>query len=70
MWQVHNDVSRSKSERAAVSHEREGKKELARKWAKDMKAIYPTLDNCIRCVTSDGNWQLNAVYDYLNNEYW
>lgn len=70
MWQVHNDVSRSKSERAAVSHEREGKKELARKWAKDMKAIYPTLDNCIRCVTSGGNWQLNAVYDYLNNEYW
>jgi len=70
IWQVHNDVSRSKSERAADSHEKEGKKELARKWKKDMKAIYPALDSCIRCVTSDGNWHLNAVYDYLDNEYW
>ena len=70
LWQVHNDVSRSKSMRASDFHEKAGKRGEAKKWEHDMKAIYPHLDQCISCVTLEGTWNLNAVYRHLEKEYW
>ena len=70
LWQVHNDISRSKSNRAAEFHGDLGKKAEAKKWQRDMQAVYPHIDQCVKCVTSDGIWDLNQVYNHLEKEYW
>ena len=70
LWEVHNDISRSKLNRALEFHEKEGKKEQAKKFAEDMQALYPHIDKCTKCVTSSGLWNLKSVYNYLENEYW
>ena len=70
LWQVHNDVSRSKSMRASDFHEKEGNRAEAKRWEKDLSAIYPHLDECISCVNSEGTWNLHEVYRHLENEYW
>lgn len=70
LWEVHNDVSRSKSNRASDFHEKEGRRAESKRWEKDMKAVYPHIDQCITCVTLEGTWKLNEVYNYLEKEYW
>jgi len=70
LWQVHNDVSRSKSVRAQEFHEKEGRREEARRWERDMKAVYPHIDQCYTCVSSEGTWKMNEVYNHLEREYW
>lgn len=70
LWQVHNDVSRSKSNRAYDFHEKAGRKALAQQWEKDMSVVYPHIDQCLKCVNSDGTWDLNQVYNHLEIEYW
>jgi len=70
LWQVHNDISRHKSNQAHKKLEKTGSHAQAKLWERDMKAVYPHLDQCISCVTSDGTWNLNAVYNHLEKEYW
>ncbi|KAL7499448.1 hypothetical protein ACHAWT_007676, partial [Skeletonema menzelii] len=70
LWEVHNDVSRSKAERAADFHEKENRKAEAKKWERYMGAVYPHLDQCLSCWTAEGTWDVNAVYSHLEKEYW
>lgn len=70
LWQVHNNISISKSDRAASFHKKEGRKAEARKWELSLKAVYPHIDQCVTCVTTEGTWELNQVYKYLEKEYW
>jgi hypothetical protein len=70
LWEVHNDVSRSKAERTADFHEKASRKAEAKKWERYMGAVYPHLDQCIRCWTAEGTWDLNAIYNHLEREYW
>ncbi|KAL7550592.1 hypothetical protein ACHAWF_013812 [Thalassiosira exigua] len=70
LWQVHNDISRSKINRADGFHNKEGRRAEAKKWEQDMNVVYPLIGQCLKCVTSSGTWDLNAVYHHLENEYW
>ena len=70
LWEVHNDISRSKAERAADFHEKASRKAEAKKWERYMGAVYPHLDQCISCWTAEGTWNLDAVYNHLEREYW
>jgi len=70
LWEVHNDVSRSKAEREADFHEKYNRKAVAKKWERLMGAVYPHLDQCLSCWTADGTWDVDAVYNHLEKEYW
>jgi len=70
IWQLHNDISRSKATRASTFLEKAGKREEAKRFEKSLSVVYPHLDKCISCVTSEGSWNLNAVYRHLEMEYW
>lgn len=63
-------MSRSKAERAADFHERQNRKAEAKKWERYMGAVYPHLDQCLSCWTAEGTWDLGAVYNHLEKEYW
>jgi len=70
LWEVHNDVSRSKAEREADFHEKYNRKAVAKKWERLMGAVYPHLDQCLSCWTADGTWDVDAIYNHLEKEYW
>ena len=70
LWQVHNDISRSKLNRAVEFHEKAGRKAEAKMMERNMQAVYPNIDQCIKCVTGEGMWNLNHVYNHLETEYW
>lgn len=70
LWEVHNDVSRSKASRASDVFTKWGKKEEAKRWERDMSAVYPHIDQCLTCFTAEGLWDVNAVYLHLEREYW
>jgi hypothetical protein len=70
IWQIHNDISRSKAQRASDFHEKEDRRAEAKKWERYMGAVYPHLDQCIQCWTAEGTWDINAVYAHLEREYW
>ncbi len=70
LWAVHNDISRSKANRASEAYEKLGRKGQAKKWENDMKAVYPHIDQCIKCFAADGTWDEDAVYNHLEKEYW
>eukprot|EP00984_Skeletonema_dohrnii_P014210 scaffold5949_cov120-Skeletonema_dohrnii-CCMP3373.AAC.4 len=70
LWEVHNDVSRSKAEREADFHEKYNRKAVAKKWERLIGAVYPHLDQCLSCWTADGTWDVDAVYNHLEKEYW
>jgi len=70
IWQLHNDISRSKATRASTFLEKSGRREEAKRFEKSLSVVYPHLDECISCVTSEGSWNLNAVYRHLEMEYW
>jgi len=70
LWAVHNDISRSKANRASEAYEKLGRKGQARKWENDMKAVYPHIDQCISCFAADGTWDEDSVYNHLEKEYW
>lgn len=70
LWEVHNDISRSKANRAVEIFETHGRKAEAKKFERDMKAVYPHIDQCITCFDHEGKWNVDAVYDHLEREYW
>lgn len=70
LWEVHNDVSRSKALRAVEVLELRGRKAEARKFERYISAVYPHIDQCFSCFDSEGKWNLNAVYNHLEREYW
>jgi len=70
LWQVHNEISISKLDRASEIHTKLGRKAEAKKWELSLKAVYPHVDQCISCVTQAGTWKLNRVYRHLEKEYW
>jgi hypothetical protein len=70
MWEVHNDVSRSKANRAVEIFESRGRKAEARMFERDMRAVYPHIDQCVTCFDHEGKWNIDAVYNYLEREYW
>lgn len=70
LWEVHNDVSRSRAERAADFHVKQNRKAEAKKWERYMGSVYPHLDQCLSCWTAEGTWDVNAVYRHLEKEYW
>lgn len=71
LWEVHNDVSSSnlKTEVANVNA-KAGRKAEEKQWERDMQVLFPQMDQCNACVKSDGTWNLNAVYNHLEDEYW
>eukprot|EP00804_Cyclotella_cryptica_P009563 CCRYP_006274-RB/>CCRYP_006274-RB protein AED:0.23 eAED:0.23 QI:173/1/1/1/1/1/2/372/747 len=70
LWEVHNDVSRSKAIRAVEVLESRGRKADARKFDRYMRFIYPHIDQCFTCFDNEGKWNLDAVYNHLEQEYW
>lgn len=70
LWEVHNDVSRNKANRAVEIFKSRGRTADARKFERDMRAVYPHIDQCITCFDSEGNWNIDAVYNHLKYEYW
>jgi hypothetical protein len=70
LWEVHNDVSRSKADRAVEVFESRGRKADAQKFERDMRAVYPHLDQCVTCFDNEGRWNVDAVYNHLEEEYW
>lgn len=70
LWEIHNDVSRSKANRAAEAFDNLGVKGQAKKWKHNMNAVYPHIDQCVSCINADGTWDEVAVYNHLEKEYW
>jgi len=84
LWEVHNDVSvRVASEKATnvAEHGRSimlppiltrGKNAIK---ASDAEAsaiqhLWPSLDKCLLCFKSDGSWNEEAVFAYIEKTYW
>jgi hypothetical protein len=74
LWEVHNDFSSFNLMKEvasdAVGNSKASSKADAKQWERDMKVLFPRLDQCNTCVTFDGTWNLNAVYNHLEGEYW
>lgn len=70
LWEVHNDVSRNKANRAVKIFETRGRKAEARKFERDMRAVYPHIDQCVACYDGEGKWNVDVVYKHLEQEYW
>lgn len=68
-WEFHNAVSLRVAENRA-------KKELTefplkkKKRTADIKAIYPTVEQCLACFKDDGSWNEDAVFLFLEKTYW
>jgi hypothetical protein len=70
IWEVHNDISRSKAQRASDFQEKQNRRADVKKWETYMGAVYPHIDQCVQCWTAEGTWDVNAVYNHLEREYW
>ena len=71
LWEVHNDVSSYKLKKEVDKFDAfGGRMDEAKQWERDMKVLFPQMDQCNGCITSDGTWNLNAVYNHLEYEYW
>lgn len=69
--QVHNDVSRSKLDRAfEITINEKGKRAEAKRFERSLASVWPGLHQCMTCVTEEGTWKVDAVYEYLLREYW
>jgi hypothetical protein len=70
LWEVHNDISSYKLKKEVAKFDAFGRKDEAKQWERDMKVLFPQMDQCNGCITTDGTWNLNAVYNHLEYEYW
>ncbi len=74
LWEVHNDFSSSnlKEEVAseAIGNSKARSKADVKQWERTMNVLFPQINQCNACVKLDGTWNLNAVYNHLEDEYW
>lgn len=66
LWEVHNDVSKSSSDEMLTNADATKDKQ----WEQKMQIQYPHIEQCNACYTTDATWNLVAVYNHLENEYW
>lgn len=71
LWEVHNDVSKSiSSDEINADATKIGRKAEDKQWEQKMQIQYPHIEQCNACYTADATWNLVAVYNHLENEYW
>ena len=62
LWEVHNDVN------IRVAYDAADKKNRAE--MNHVAALYPNIDDCVKCFEDDGSWNDEAVFLFLEADYW
>jgi hypothetical protein len=68
-WELHNAVSL----RVAEIRNKESLVEVAtkkRRKGANIKAIFPSIEQCLACFKDDGSWNEDAVFLFLEKTYW
>ena len=71
-WEVHNDVSvnilneKAHNERMKAAQNGPGKAPIH----SVVEALFPSIEQCIRCFHEDGTWDTGALFVFLEKTYW
>jgi len=74
MWEVHNDIN----VRLVREHAQENKNKKRGGFfggggvvpSSNIAALFPSIDACVKCFGDDGSWNEEAVFLFLEYEYW
>ena len=79
LWEFHNEVSvRILNEKADLELKKSKRSSLLNRQAgpgrasveDEIKVLFPTLHDCVKCFTLDGGWNEDAVFLFLEKTYW
>jgi len=68
LWEMHNEISIIQLKDSKIKSKNANKGSIEP--IDQMKVIYPNLDSCVQCFNSDGTWNDDAVFLYLEKIYW
>jgi hypothetical protein len=79
LWEVHNDVNIrvankkvDRLQKKLNSQHLHGTHEIkvTSKKEDEIKALWPSLDDCLMCFDDGGKWHEDSVFEYLERTYW
>mmetsp|Transcript_27240 Transcript_27240/g.75127 ORF Transcript_27240/g.75127 Transcript_27240/m.75127 type:complete len:827 (-) Transcript_27240:277-2757(-) len=72
MWEVHNDlnVQIARESQQAEEKKKRGLFGRAKPAPSNVAALYPNMNACVKCYAADGTWDEEAVFLFLEFEYW